>query len=201
MNPDLSLRVSVFSEQGGRKYMEDLTEVIVELEPSDDELRETGHADPKSDQEPDSDCINKPLPVTVTWRNTVDGAEEPRNEPAASGSRKSVGFFAVFDGHGGREAALFARDHLWDFLKKQRGFWSKDYRKVCTAIRKGFIACHHAMWKKLRKCFGFVRVNSALNGFSFQYSVCVHRQLSSFRQTFCTDSQGWPMFNGRDYVI
>uniref|UniRef100_A0A8C1PNP8 Protein phosphatase, Mg2+/Mn2+ dependent, 1Db n=1 Tax=Cyprinus carpio TaxID=7962 RepID=A0A8C1PNP8_CYPCA len=159
MNPDLSLRVSVFSEQGGRKYMEDLTEVIVELEPSDDELRAAGHTDPKPDLEPVSesdppDCTNKPLPVTVTWRNTLsadesDGTEEPGTQPAAADSRRSVAFFAVFDGHGGREAALFARDHLWDFLKKQRGFWSKDYRKVCAAIRKGFIACHHAMWKKL----------------------------------------------------
>ncbi len=155
MNPDLSLRVSVFSEQGGRKYMEDLTEVIVELEPSDDELRAAGHTDPKPDQEPISesdppDCRNKPLPVTVTWRNTLSTEESDGTEPAAD-SRRSVAFFAVFDGHGGREAALFARDHLWDFLKKQRDFWSKDYRKVCAAIRKGFIACHHAMWKKLRK--------------------------------------------------
>ncbi|RXN17533.1 phosphatase 1D-like protein [Labeo rohita] len=139
--------------------MEDLTEVIVELEPSDDELRAAGHTDPKPDQEPVSesdppDCTSKPLPVTVTWRNTLstdesDGTEEPGSQPAPADSRRSVAFFAVFDGHGGREAALFARDHLWDFLKKQRGFWSKDYRKACAAIRKGFIACHHAMWKKL----------------------------------------------------
>ncbi len=138
--------------------MEDLTEVIVELEPSDDELRAAGHADPKPDQEPVSesdppDCnvTIKPLPVAVTWRNTLSTEESDGTEPVAGDSRRSVAFFAVFDGHGGREAALFARDHLWDFLKKQRGFWSKDYRKVCAAIRKGFIACHHAMWKKLRK--------------------------------------------------
>ncbi|XP_051980938.1 protein phosphatase 1D-like [Xyrauchen texanus] len=156
MNPDLSLRVSVFSEQGGRKYMEDLTEVIVELEPTDDELQAAGHTGAKPDQEPDSGsyplyCTNKPFPFTVTWSNTLssDGTEEPGTEPAAPDSRRSVAFFAVFDGHGGREAALFARDHLWDFLKKQKGFWSKDYRKVSAAIRKGFIACHHAMWKKL----------------------------------------------------
>lgn len=159
MNCDLSLRVSVFSEQGGRKYMEDLTEVIVELEPTEDELQAAGHADPKPDQEPVSDseppdCSNNPLPVLIAWRNPLsteeaDGTDEPGTQPAAADSRRSVAFFAVFDGHGGREAAMFARDHLWDFLKKQRGFWSKDYRKVCSAIRKGFIACHHAMWKKL----------------------------------------------------
>ncbi len=126
MNPDLSLRVSVFSEQGGRKYMEDLTEVIVELEPSDDELRAAGHTDPKPDQEPISesdppDCRNKPLPVTVTWRNTLSTEESDGTEPAAD-SRRSVAFFAVFDGHGGREAALFARDHLWDFSRSSGTF-------------------------------------------------------------------------------
>ncbi|KAF7668916.1 hypothetical protein LDENG_00274720 [Lucifuga dentata] len=64
-------------------------------------------------------------------------------------TRKSVAFFAVFDGHGGREAAHFASENLWDVLKSQRGFWSKDHNEVCAALRKGFIACHHAMWKEL----------------------------------------------------
>ncbi|XP_028840782.1 protein phosphatase, Mg2+/Mn2+ dependent, 1Db [Denticeps clupeoides] len=124
---DLSLRVSVFSEQGGRKYMEDVTEVLVEYEPGEEELGAAALGAP---------------------------GEQPCGAPGApdrapAEARRSVAFFAVFDGHGGREAALFARDHLWDFLKKQRGFWSQDYREVCAAIRKGFVACHHAMWKKL----------------------------------------------------
>ncbi|KAB0344216.1 hypothetical protein FD754_021142 [Muntiacus muntjak] len=63
--------------------------------------------------------------------------------------RSSVAFFAVCDGHGGREAAQFAREHLWGFIKKQRGFTSSEPAKVCAAIRKGFLACHLAMWKKL----------------------------------------------------
>ena len=69
-------------------------------------------------------------------------------------TRRSVAFFAVFDGHGGREAAQFARENLWGLLKRQRGFWSKDHSEVCAALRKGFIACHHAMWKELRKFGG-----------------------------------------------
>nr|XP_055053721.1 protein phosphatase, Mg2+/Mn2+ dependent, 1Da [Misgurnus anguillicaudatus] len=62
---------------------------------------------------------------------------------------RAVAFFAVFDGHGGPDAARFARKHLWDHIKKQRGFWSHDDDEVCAALRKGFISCHHAMWKKL----------------------------------------------------
>ncbi|XP_066514767.1 protein phosphatase, Mg2+/Mn2+ dependent, 1Db [Hoplias malabaricus] len=169
----LLLRVSVFSEQGGRKYMEDVTEVIVENEPHQ-ELRSMRDRGVEVDSEteglhnvstlrdeseclPQSDKHEKPEPHALTWTENV--CTDPRSdvcETASKGAdggdaeeRKSVAFFAVFDGHGGREAALFARDHLWDFLKKQRGFWSNDYRKVCDAIRKGFIACHHAMWKKL----------------------------------------------------
>ncbi|KAL0192486.1 hypothetical protein M9458_010782, partial [Cirrhinus mrigala] len=94
MNPDLSLRVSVFSEQGGRKYMEDLTEVIVELEPSDDELRAAGHTDPKPDQEPVSesdppDCTSKPLPVMVTVTVQRSPGVNRRQRTAGDRSRSS----------------------------------------------------------------------------------------------------------------
>ena len=37
MENALLIRVSVFTDQGGRKYMEDVTEVIVEPEPGEDE--------------------------------------------------------------------------------------------------------------------------------------------------------------------
>ncbi|KAI4887478.1 hypothetical protein NFI96_031973 [Prochilodus magdalenae] len=165
MDASLSLRVSVFSEQGGRKYMEDVTEVRLENEPNNEELRFVGHGDPNTDSSADlevastlldaSECVSKSEPFGLTWTESLsaDGRRGTASNGPGAGSPpdppKSVAFFAVFDGHGGREAAHFARDHLWDFLKKQRGFWSKDYRKVCDAIRKGFIACHHAMWKKL----------------------------------------------------
>ncbi|XP_071791104.1 uncharacterized protein [Asterias amurensis] len=59
-----------------------------------------------------------------------------------------IAFFGVFDGHGGREAAVFARDMLWDFIKEQRGFESKDPAKVKQAIKEGFLKTQEAMWKK-----------------------------------------------------
>ncbi|XP_062887851.1 protein phosphatase, Mg2+/Mn2+ dependent, 1Da [Mobula hypostoma] len=113
-----SLRVSVHSDQGGRKYMEDVTQVVIEPEP------EPGEAE--SGEEEDG------------------GVQGPRHR-----RRPGVAFFAVFDGHGGREAAVFARDNLWKCIKKQRGFLSEDPEEFRAAIRKGFIACHYAMWKKL----------------------------------------------------
>ncbi|XP_041668001.1 protein phosphatase 1D-like [Cheilinus undulatus] len=173
MENHLLMRVSVFTDQGGRKYMEDVTEVIVEPEPGEDE--------PTSD-EPDENSggiltVHSPAgntdrsvepfgtslvseaqcePVrtgdqSVLVETPLPGGQSPtRAQPSpACRSRRSVAFFAVFDGHGGREAAQFAREYLWEFMKKQRGFWSECDREVCAAIRKGFIACHHAMWKKL----------------------------------------------------
>ncbi|XP_069471176.1 protein phosphatase 1D [Ambystoma mexicanum] len=98
-----SIAVSVSSDQGGRRYMEDFTRVVVEPEPI----------------------------------------------PSSSRAASSVGFFAVCDGHGGREAAAFARSHLWPSIREQRGFNSEEPVEVCAAIRRGFLECHRDMWKKL----------------------------------------------------
>uniref|UniRef100_A0A4W5MD33 PPM-type phosphatase domain-containing protein n=1 Tax=Hucho hucho TaxID=62062 RepID=A0A4W5MD33_9TELE len=175
MENALLMRVSVFSDQGGRKYMEDVTEVVVEPESGEDELNsddqdETKRESPTVDivpekEQPDRTAHNEPLSAstTVAWTQHVQNGDQScaaalavstvESSPAESDNRprRSVAFFAVFDGHGGGEAAQFARDYLWEFIKKQRGFWSKDDDEVCAAIRKGFVACHHAMWKKLRK--------------------------------------------------
>ncbi|XP_068601750.1 protein phosphatase, Mg2+/Mn2+ dependent, 1Da [Brachionichthys hirsutus] len=175
MENALLLRVSVSTDQGGRKYMEDVTEVVVEPEPGEDvptcgEREESSGGDstvtsvgldaiPDRAEEPAerpnvSDARSEPerpenqnesVEPCLREGQNPDGA---RPTPAAR-SRRSVAFFAVFDGHGGREAALFARDYLWESMKKQRGFWSDCDQEVCSAIRKGFVACHQAMWKKL----------------------------------------------------
>uniref|UniRef100_A0A3Q4GKP6 Protein phosphatase, Mg2+/Mn2+ dependent 1D n=1 Tax=Neolamprologus brichardi TaxID=32507 RepID=A0A3Q4GKP6_NEOBR len=158
MENALLMRVSVFTDQGGRKYMEDVTEVIVEPEPGENEPM-TG--DPEENIRRDYTFNSLVLNASSELVQTEDegiSVETPSpgdlstpqvqpNTPTCS--RRSVAFFAVFDGHGGREAAQFARDYLWEFMKKQRGFWSDCDREVCSAIRKGFVACHHAMWKKL----------------------------------------------------
>lgn len=151
--------------------MEDVTEVIVEPEPGEDDPTSGGLEEINGGQcavgslavdmqtDRTREVTGSPLasdaPLEPTESDHLSTEEEtslPGGQPSkASRSRRSVAFFAVFDGHGGREAAQFARDYLWEFVKKQRGFWSDCDREVCSAIRKGFVACHHAMWKKLRK--------------------------------------------------
>lgn len=110
--------------------------------------------------------LSRSGPSTAAWVESLSdedicsigtppaASEKDAAEHVVVDTRRSVAFFGVFDGHGGREAAHFASEHLWDLLKRQRGFWSKDHSEVCAALRKGFIACHHAMWKELRKSSG-----------------------------------------------
>lgn len=179
MDESVVFRMSAFSAQGGRKYMEDVVEIRIEYEPTaptvEDEPKSQKHEGAENAGEDAAvektesttpggiggEPSAEPGPVSATWVESLAGEDngkgdaQPASDESASehavDTRKSVAFFAVFDGHGGREAAHFAREHLWGLLKKQRGFWSKDDGEVCAALRKGFIACHHAMWKELRK--------------------------------------------------
>ncbi|XP_004608658.1 protein phosphatase 1D [Sorex araneus] len=147
-----SLGVSVFSDQGGRKYMEDVTQIVVEPEPTSEEK-----PSPRRSFSPLSPASRPALPgpgPALAAREARDAAPDLAGASAPAAGRccrrrSSVAFFAVCDGHGGREAAQFAREHLWGFIKKQKGFTSSEPAKVCAAIRKGFLACHLAMWKKL----------------------------------------------------
>lgn len=165
--------------------MEDVTEVVVEPEPGEDESmldepedRRGGECtatfvtqdkhDGQTATTDGSSLVSDGLCESLRMENedstletvVLGGQIPPSAEPSPAGrSRRSVAFFAVFDGHGGREAAQFARDYLWEFVKKQRGFWSDCDREVCSALRKGFVACHHAMWKKLRKFTDMLSTN------------------------------------------
>lgn len=69
----------------------------------------------------------------------------------AKGDKKVVEYaaFAIFDGHGGKEAAHFARDHILENIKNQKGFFSKDVETVKKAISDGFISTHQQMWHEL----------------------------------------------------
>lgn len=54
-------------------------------------------------------------------------------------------------GHGGAEAATFAKEHLINLIVNQKLFWSNDDRDVLRAIREGYIATHYAMWREQGK--------------------------------------------------
>lgn len=132
--------------------MEDVTQIVVEPEPTAEEKRSPrrSFSQPSPPALPGGEVSAKGPAVGA--REAGDPAPDAGASPGTGRCcrrRSSVAFFAVCDGHGGREAAQFAREHLWGFIKKQKGFTSSEPAKVCAAIRKGFLACHLAMWKKL----------------------------------------------------
>lgn len=58
-------------------------------------------------------------------------------------------YFGIFDGHGGSEAAAYAKDHLMEAIVRQKHFWSDDDADVLRAIRNGYMMTHMNMWKEL----------------------------------------------------
>ncbi|XP_017763126.1 PREDICTED: uncharacterized protein LOC108552938 [Eufriesea mexicana] len=60
-------------------------------------------------------------------------------------------FFGIFDGHGGGEAATFAKEHLMKVIVKQKNFWSDRDEDVLRAIKDGYVNTHYAMWRELDK--------------------------------------------------
>ena len=62
-------------------------------------------------------------------------------------------FMAVYDGHGGYEAAQYAYDNLWETIKTQNGFYHYQPKIVSNAIINGFMATHESMWKRRGKSF------------------------------------------------
>ncbi|KAJ8930564.1 hypothetical protein NQ314_016626 [Rhamnusium bicolor] len=57
-------------------------------------------------------------------------------------------FFGIYDGHGGAEAAAFAKEHLMETIIKHKNFWSDNDEDVLRAIKDGYIATHDAMWRE-----------------------------------------------------
>ena len=54
-------------------------------------------------------------------------------------------FFAIFDGHGGKNAAKFAKKNLYKLLRSSMDFESEDPEKVKEAIREAFLKTHSNM--------------------------------------------------------
>lgn len=69
----------------------------------------------------------------------------------------SLAYFGIFDGHGGKEAAEYARQTLCQHILDQDDFWpntsdeSQYDQSVLSAIRQGFLACHNDMWNHVEK--------------------------------------------------
>jgi len=70
-------------------------------------------------------------------------------QPTPDDKDLEYAFFGIFDGHGGGEAATFAKEHLMDIIVKQQKFWSDRDEDVLQAIRDGYMNTHYAMWGEL----------------------------------------------------
>lgn len=76
---------------------------------------------------------------SVAYQQTEDGRD------------LEYAFFGIYDGHGGSEAAAYAKEHLMDCIVKQKQFWSDDDEDVLKAIRSGYMLTHLNMWKEIEK--------------------------------------------------
>jgi protein phosphatase 1D len=56
-------------------------------------------------------------------------------------------FFGIYDGHGGQDAAVFAKEHLMNSIVSQKLFWSDNDDDVLKSIHEGYLATHLAMWR------------------------------------------------------
>jgi protein phosphatase 1D len=80
-----------------------------------------------------------------------------RLNPSDKESPISLAYFGIFDGHGGKEAAEFARQSLCQHILEQDDFWprtsdeNQNDQLILSAIRKGFLACHNDMWNHVEK--------------------------------------------------
>lgn len=71
-----------------------------------------------------------------------------KNKPELS----EQAFVGVFDGHGGKEAAKFAKEKMWEMIQKQPKFWTTDVDCVREAISDAFLALHRQMIPYRCKC-------------------------------------------------
>ena len=54
-------------------------------------------------------------------------------------------YVGVFDGHGGNEAAKYARENLWQAIQTQPHFMSTDVESVRQSIAKAYQNLHNDM--------------------------------------------------------
>ena len=54
-------------------------------------------------------------------------------------------YVGVFDGHGGKEAAKYARDRLWEIIQNQPKYSLSDINSVKESLEDAYVALHEEM--------------------------------------------------------
>ena len=94
------------------------------------------------------------------------------------GYLREQAYIGVFDGHGGKEAAKWARERLWEVIQKQPKFKSSDLKCVQESVSEGFMALHKEM-EPLRGTLNFILLSVVL--FVVKHgTTCVTRDYFSF---------------------
>ncbi|ETN79764.1 hypothetical protein NECAME_18074 [Necator americanus] len=57
-------------------------------------------------------------------------------------------FCGIYDGHGGHEASEYVRRNLLNNIEVNKLFHSDDDDDILKAIRLGFLATHHGIWRE-----------------------------------------------------
>ena len=86
--------------------------------------------------------------VSAGDREFMEDAVRIHFEEVVKGS-VAFAFIAIFDGHGGENAARFAKVKLFEELTELDNFWSKNDDDVTNALREAFKRTHSAMWKEI----------------------------------------------------
>ena len=79
---------------------------------------------------------------------------------------KEQAYVGVFDGHGGKEAAKYAREHLWETIQKQSKFQTHDIDSVKEAILDAYLELHQTMLASRGKTNSIFKVLYSCNGLS-----------------------------------
>ena len=79
---------------------------------------------------------------------------------------KEQAYVGVFDGHGGKEAAKYAREHLWETIQKQSKFQTHDVDSVKEAILDAYLELHQTMLASRGKDKSVFKVLYSCNGIS-----------------------------------
>ena len=83
--------------------------------------------------------------IVVAGTSRIGERKAAREDCISVELKEELGFFAVFDGHGGYEAANYARQSLWNNIKESEGFGIGKQGVTAEAVKSGFIKTHEEM--------------------------------------------------------
>ena len=122
---------------------------VVAVPPSQASLASSGSSTSATSSSSQSQSQHRPVMSVRVLAETNEG-NRPHMEDVTCClfDQSRVGgqaFLAVFDGHGGRQAAAYAKEHLWENMKRQPGFDSDDHDQVKKAMREAFLVTQRGM--------------------------------------------------------